>query len=381
MLASRPQSKRGFPVRPITLFLCGDVMTGRGIDQILPRPSNTVLYESFVKSARDYLELAERRHGRIPAPVNFDYIWGDALKVLAQQRPDARIINLETAVTASDDYWRGKGINYRMHPDNVGCLTAAGIDCCVLANNHVLDWGYAGLDETLRVLQAAGMQTAGAGPNLETAAVPAVIPLTQDARVIVFAFGAESSGVPASWAATETRAGVNLLRDAERTVRYVRETCAKIRRAGDMVLVSIHWGANWGYEVSQSQQELAHQLIDEAQVDLVHGHSSHHVKAMEVYKGRLVLYGCGDFINDYEGIGGYDEFRSDLALMYFPALERSSGELVSLRMVPMQTRNFRSGRATPADAAWLHQVIDRQVRRFGAGVDLQDDHTMTLNWQ
>lgn len=64
----------------IHLFLCGDVMTGRGIDQALPHPGNPRLYESYVKNAKDYLDLAEQENGNIPTPVSFDYIWKDALK-------------------------------------------------------------------------------------------------------------------------------------------------------------------------------------------------------------------------------------------------------------------------------------------------------------
>ena len=63
----------------------------------------------------------------------------------------------------------------------------------------------------------------------------------------------------------------------------------------------------------------------------MHGHSSHHVKAIEVFRGRLILYGCGDFLTDYEGVGGYEEFRGDLALMYFVELDSGTGELVGLR--------------------------------------------------
>src|SRR5512143_3888726 len=141
-----------------TLFLTGDVMTGRGIDQVLPTPSDPQLYESYVTDAREYVKLAERAHGEIRKPVSFDYIWGDALAELDRAAPDARIVNLETSVTTSPGPWPAKGINYRMHPANVGCLTAPRLDCCTLANNHVLDWGYAGLDETLRTLRAAGIR-------------------------------------------------------------------------------------------------------------------------------------------------------------------------------------------------------------------------------
>ena len=75
----------------------------------------------------------------------------------------------------SDDHWVGKGIHYRMHPQNVPCLSAAQIDCCVLANNHVLDWGYAGLAETLRTLHKSNLSTAGAGRCSEQARAPAVL--------------------------------------------------------------------------------------------------------------------------------------------------------------------------------------------------------------
>ena len=116
------------------VFLCGDVMTGRGIDQVLPHPSEPRIYEAFVDDARAYVELAEAAHGPIPRPVDFSYIWGDAREELARHAPDARVVNLETSITRSEDYWRGKGINYRMHPDNIPCLAAARIDVCTSAS-------------------------------------------------------------------------------------------------------------------------------------------------------------------------------------------------------------------------------------------------------
>lgn len=126
----------------ITVFMCGDVMTGRGIDQILPHPVAPRIHEPFMTSARGYVWLAEEASGSIPAPADFGYVWDDALEAFERLRPDVRLINLETSVTTHDGYWRGKGINYRMSPDNFPAITAAGIDVCVLANNHVIDWGY-----------------------------------------------------------------------------------------------------------------------------------------------------------------------------------------------------------------------------------------------
>ena len=123
----------------VTLFVAGDVMSGRGIDQVLPHPGDPRIFEPYSSSALDYVKLAERTSGRIARPVDFTYIWGDALAVLDAAAPDLRLINLETAVTRTGTPWPGKGIQYRMHPDNIPCLSAAHIDCCVLANNHVLD--------------------------------------------------------------------------------------------------------------------------------------------------------------------------------------------------------------------------------------------------
>ena len=147
----------------VTLFLCGDVMTGRGIDQILPHPGSPRLHEPYLNSAVSYVDLAQRASGPIPRPADFAYIWGDGLGALTRTAPDARIVNLETAITVSDTHWPEKGIHYRMHPANLRCLTAAHINCCVLANNHVLDWGYAGLAETVAALREADIQTTGAG--------------------------------------------------------------------------------------------------------------------------------------------------------------------------------------------------------------------------
>lgn len=356
--------------RDMTLFLCGDVMTGRGIDQALPHPVGPTLHEPYVTSARDYVALAERASGRIPRPLAFDYVWGDALAEWARVRPDVRIVNLETAVTTRDDWQRDKGIHYRMHPANVPCLTAASIDCCVLANNHVLDWGYAGLAETLATLRGTGMQTAGAGRDTAEAAAPAVLPVAGKGRVLVWAFGMTSSGIPPAWAARAGQPGVNLLADpSAATLRKIAAQVKAAKRTGDVAVASIHWGENWGYAVPDEHRAFAHGLVDQCGIDVVHGHSSHHPIGIEIYRGRPILYGCGDFINDYEGIGGHEAYRGDLSLMYFARVEPASGRLRRLSMIPLQMRRFRLNRAAAADVRWLRASLDRECRRFGCQVE------------
>jgi poly-gamma-glutamate synthesis protein (capsule biosynthesis protein) len=152
-----------------------------------------------------------------------------------------------------------------------------------------------------------------------------------------------------------------------------------LKRRGDVLVVSIHWGSNWGYNIPEWQTGLAHRLIDEAGVDIVHGHSSHHVRPLEVYRGKLVLYGCGDFINDYEGISGHEEFRSDLRLMYFVTFDTSTGRLVRLRVVPMQTQRLRLVRASAEDSQWLTDLINRICDPFEVNFTLQNDGSMLLS--
>jgi poly-gamma-glutamate synthesis protein (capsule biosynthesis protein) len=325
--------------------------------------------------------LAEEAHGPIARPVELAYIWGDALDALKRAAPDVRIVNLETAITTSEDYWKGKGIHYRMHPKNVACLTAANIDCCVLANNHVLDWGYAGLRETVETLTGAGIKTAGAGQTGDAAEQPAVLDVPDKGRVLVFSFGSPSSGIPPAWAASGDRPGVSFLHDmSAATVQRIAGRIRAAKQPGDIVVASIHWGDNWGYRIPNAHTAFAHRLIDEAGVDVIHGHSSHHPKGIEVYRGRPILYGCGDLLNDYEGIHGYEEFRPDLALMYLVRIEPSTRTLGSVEMIPTQTKRLRVNRATAEDARGLTGVLDRQCQPLGSHVELQDG-MLVLRWR
>lgn len=362
----------------VTLFVCGDVMLGRGIDQILPHPSDPTLYEHYMGSAVDYVRLAERRYGPIPSPCSFDYVWGDALADLDIAQPLARIINLETSITTSMRP-EPKGINYKMNPDNVVCLKVAAVDCCVLSNNHILDWGVAGLVETLSTLEGEGIAVAGAGTDSAQAAVPAVIDLPNDRRVLVFGFGTTTSGIPREWGATGSRAGVNLLPDLSlATANEAARSIVALRRPDDLVVVSIHWGTNWGYRVDDEQRDFAHALIDAGACDLLHGHSSHHPRGIEIYRDRLILYGCGDFITDYEGIEGYAQFRGDLAIAYL-ACFGDDGALSELTLVPYQMRRFRLQRASLADVAWLQATLGRESARFGTHIAPKDGGLVAIS--
>ncbi|MEU6525881.1 CapA family protein [Streptomyces sp. NPDC046924] len=343
----------------VTLFVCGDVMLGRGVDQILACPGDPALREPCVTDARAYVRMAESVNGPIPAPVPPSWPWGEALRLLDGTAPDVRIVNLETSITRSDAFAPGKAVHYRMHPANVPALTVARPDVCVLANNHVLDFGRAGLAETLETLDGSGLRVAGAGRSADEAYRPAAVPVRTGGRVLVLALGASSSGVPSGWVATAARSGVARLPDLSAgTAAAVVERMQRAKREGDTVVVSVHWGSNWGYHVPREQIRFAHALVDGGAA-LVHGHSSHHPRPIEVYRQRLVLYGCGDFIDDYEGIGGYEEYRDDLRLAYLVTVAADTGRFLGLRMVPLCSRRMRLEPASHQDAAWMHATLDR----------------------
>ncbi len=200
--------------------------------------------------------------------------------------------------------------------------------------------------------------------------------------VVVFAFASTTSGVSRRWAATAERPGVDLLGDlSEASVSDVVDAIERVRQPGDIVVISIHWGPNWGYDVPPEQRRFARALVERGDVSIVHGHSSHHAKTIEVHRNRLILYGCGDFLNDYEGIGGYETFRADLPLMHFADLDCATGELIALEIIPLQTRRLRLVRASQADAEWLARRLDDVSRGRGTRIGLGEDGRFKVSWR
>jgi poly-gamma-glutamate synthesis protein (capsule biosynthesis protein) len=355
-------------------------MTGRGIDQILPRSVDPRLYERYVKDAGTYVRIAEQAGAGIPEAVGFDYVWGEALDELDALGPDHRVVNLETAVTTHGEPWPDKGIHYRMHPANVPVLAAAGLDAVVLGNNHVLDWGRPGLRETVGSVRDGGIATAGAGMDEEEAAAPAVLE-GPTGRTLLFSWASPTAGVPAAWSAGPGRAGVAYLEElGAASAERVAGEVGRWRQEGDRVVVSIHWGGNWGYGIPAEQRVFARHLVELGGADVIHGHSSHHPKGVEVHRDRLILYGCGDLLNDYEGISGHERYRSELTLLYFPRLA-GDGSLEALTLSPMRIRDFRLRSPEESEVGWLRDTLDRECRELGARIERAEGGRLSLAWR
>ena len=353
------------------IFLCGDVMIGRGIDQILLYPSNPKIYEPFVKDARDYIKLAEKINVKINYPVSFDYIWGDAFQELEKENPNLRIINLETTINTSENF-EPKGINYRMNPKNIEVLKVFKIDVACLANNHILDFKEEGLLETIKVLNKNRILTVGEGKNIKEAEKPVIISKNKNLRTLIFNYADVLSVVPSWWKAIEDKNGVNLIsiynlgnkRELEEVINVIKRNIQKYKKGNDFVIFSIHWGPNWGYKISEEERNFAYQLIEKAKVDLIFGHSSHHFKGVETYKEKLIIYGAGDFINDYEGIRDYEEFRGDLVLDYLVEIEETN-KIDKLKLLPFRIKNFRLNYCNEKEIDWIFNVLKRESKIEG----------------
>ncbi|MHC4082467.1 MAG: CapA family protein [Planctomycetota bacterium] len=248
-----------------TIAFIGDVMLGRGVDQLI---------------------------GRNP-PESF---WGDVLPVL--RSADAVVANLECAITDHDAPWdrTAKVFHFRARPEAVAVLQAANVTCVSLANNHTLDYQETGLLETLANLDAGGIRYAGAGPDLAAARATAVV----DAGAVRLGVAAFTDNEP-PFAAGPGRPGTSYLdiRGDPRAGHRVEQAVAATRGAGaDLTVLSLHWGPNMVVRPPPRFRDFARGAID-ADADLVFGHSAHVFQGVEVYRQRPILYDTGDFLDDY----------------------------------------------------------------------------------
>lgn len=266
-----------------------------------------------------------------------------------------------------------KVFNYRMHPDNIEILKAANIAYVSLANNHTLDFGEKGLMETMRTLDNVGITYAGAGSTEETAMKPATIDLVgrknQQYKVSIWA----GSDHPSDWAQVKY---FNFVTYSAKTRQRLKEMTNPALNSQDSTLrvFSIHWGPNYQWHPAPEIVSLAHFLIDDCEIDIVHGHSSHHVQGVELYQSKLIIYGCGDFIDDY---ALNPKYRNDLSAIWrVNMLENASGlKLDSLEVLPTRIQDFQA-RTLPEsdpDSKWVCGKVMELSQNLGTTLERRPD--------
>ncbi len=236
-------------------------------------------------------------------------------KTLPTFEADVTYANLEIPLTTSNTATRRKTAAelrartqfvLKADPGHAPHLAAAGLTLVSLGNNHTMDYGPAGLSETLDALTKAGIAFAGAGPDLAAAKRPAVVTLPSGLRVgliSALAFVTDSA-LAKCHPATASTPGVFALslggqvgpRQAERLRRLV----ADARQLADVVLVALHWGDERKTNPKPYQVALGRAFV-EAGADAVLGAHPHVLQPVEVYRGRPILYSLGNLVSPLPG--------------------------------------------------------------------------------
>lgn len=284
-----------------------------------------------------------------------EYPWGDTLPVF--QRADVRFCNLECAISDRGVPWTAtpKAFHFRSDAKNIAALRAARIDAVSLANNHALDYGAVALEDTIALLDAAGIGHAGAGRARDEAARVATL-TTSEGSIGLLAF---TDNEP-EWEAAPGQAGTLYapLNLADPRMRYVLDCVGQAKQSVDYLVVAAHWGANWGYVPPVEHTLVGHALID-AGADVVFGHSGHVYRGIELYHGRPMLYCTGNFIDDY-AVDPVE--RNDQSCIF--ALTTHERLPYALRMYPTVIENCQARLAFGNTA----ETIAHKLRQLCAGL-------------
>lgn len=372
----------------------GDNMLGRAVQLSFPIQAPNEEYITDSCPASHYLNMCLHASGHPDGdpPLSEirkmnkegNYLWKDYRQLKIDPPPDLRILNLESHITRSidnSDIPEWKGIRYHTHVGNLDAMMRPYADTThggekpspiviSLANNHIMDYGRKAFDSetlpALKSLEAAcpSIHTIGSGKDWSDASKPAKLRFG-DKDVEVFAVSSGCSGTPSSWWATEEKSGVIGIpalaseRAVEKAVETTKRAIESHSSSKDCIrILSVHFGPNWALKGEdegdiECRREYAHRVIDCCGIDMVYGHSSHHARGMEVYKGKLILYGTGDLINDYEGFENRGEEKyNQLGGIYIVDMDASSGNFSELRLVPMYMNRLRLERYRKGSKMW-----------------------------
>lgn len=360
-----------------TLLLLGDVMLGRLIDQLLP---------SSVSAQEDASHAASFRR-RHPHLSDYTHLspFGNALPLF--QSSSLVLANLETAATVYPEPWPNKVFNYRTHPANIRSLVDAGINYVSLANNHTLDFKEQGLLDTVKAIKSAGIAHAGAGETAEEAAKPAVLQLPRSNADPLEVHCYSFSDHPSDWANNPLFNHITYDASGRENLKTQLLAPSPTTKSPALKVVSLHWGPNYAWIPAPEIRALAKWLVDECDVDLIHGHSSHHVQGVEILQGQhgrkaLMVYGCGDFVDDY---AVNERFRNDLSAAWRVSVRESSTdgregdgrkklEITKLEVFPNRIKTFQANLLQPGDAD--HQWVTRKFRELCKDMDTQVDEEL-----
>lgn len=282
----------------------------------------------------------------------YAYPWGNLLADL--KKPDLTIVNLENTFTTSIKAVP-KIFNFKASPDKVKTLQLAGIDVVNLANNHILDFDVEGLQETINVLDKAGIQHVGAGMNLQDARMPVII-TKRGIKIGIIGYTDNEPG----WVAGPDTPGINYIQVGD--IKKVQHDVAAIHDNVDLVVVTIHWGPNMQDRPSQEFINFAHQMID-AGVDIIQGHSAHVFQGIEIYKNKLIMYDTGDLVDDYR----IDPIlRNDHSFFYLVTVDKKG--IQQVKLIPTVISNYQVNASIGKTYKNIINRIQKLSKPFGTKI-------------
>ncbi len=278
---------------------------------------------------------------------------------------DLAIANLEGPLTRRGKPEIEKTFTFRVPPDSAFAMRRAGIDAVALANNHTLDQGRVGLEDTLAVLREAGIAFAGAGMSERDARAPVRL-VRQGVRIATLSY---SNTFPEEFWAKGSRPGV-----AYGDPRAIEMDVRTARKDTDLLIVSFHWGQELAPEPREYQVNLGRLAVD-AGADLVLGTHPHTLQGLERYRGALIFYSLGNF-----AFGSYSQKVKDgvLARMTFRGRVERAGGVVEpvwdqVLLVPLDVFNpevfFQPQPASGARAASILADLGRISAPFGTRIE------------
>lgn len=293
------------------------------------------------------------------------YPWGDTLSIL--KKADLRICNLECVLSDIGNPWSTtpKFFHFRSDEKNIKTLQAAKINIVSIANNHVLDYEYDAMLQMIDVLDKEQILHTGAGINFSEASKPAIFEV-DNKKIGVIAF---TDNEP-DWEAEANKPGILYVptQVSDHRAQDLFKQVVALRQKVDFLIVSAHWGSNWGYSVPREHISMAHALID-AGADLIFGHSAHIFRGIEVYKDRPIIYSAGDFIDDY----AVDEIeKNDESFVFM--LETDLKSSIKLHLYPAWIDQFKVDLATSYRKKEILLKMESLCRDLGSHLEQFPDH-------
>jgi len=311
----------------------------------------------------------QARVAKLFGAEKYQAVLGDVKEIVSGA--DYSIVNFECPVTYGGEEPIEKcGMNLQCAEEGAKAVKWVGFDCVTLANNHFYDYGEKGVDSTLKALSKYGIDSVGGGKNLREASEILYKEIAGEKLAIINCCEHEFS------IATETTAGSNPLNPIQQfyKIKEARETA-------DYVLVIVH-GGNEYYQLPSPRMKETYRFFIDAGADVVVNHHQHCFSGYEVYNGKPIFYGLGNFCFDEDNNYGKiwnEGFVVELGLQtqgvtfnlipYLQCADSPSVKLLNQHESELFKKKIRELNAIIADEAELQKCYYAFVEQSLSSVD------------